>query len=190
MSNFNRTCAGNDEIRVSISLPDGIQLSNETSIQQDTSKFTSTSQVIGNEAIVTFDAAPINLNNDYQLNFVFQTNCSTVGPTSFPVEITYFCPDCDCSHIWYCGILEGAVLHASGAPCAEFVCEIGLQTTNFEVERTTIGFTDENFTTPFDPALANKKVALSCDSIVDSIRRKYQYLSNRYKCLSSRDSGE
>ena len=166
MSNFNRTCTGNDEIRISVSLPDGIQLSNETSIQQDTSRFTGVSQVIGNEAIVTFDAAPINLNNDYQLNFVFQTNCSTVGPTSFPVEITYFCPDCDCSHIWYCGILEGAVLHASGAPCAEFVCEIGLQTTNFEAERTTIGFTDENFTTPFDSDLANKKVALSCDSIV------------------------
>ncbi len=166
MSNFNRTCVGNDEIRVAISVPDGIQLSNETSIQQDTTKFTGESQVVGNDVVITFDAAPINLNNDYQLNFVFETNCSSVGPTSFPVEITYFCPDCTCSHIWYCGILEGATLHASGAPCAEFVCETGLQTTDFEVERTTIGYTDENFTTPFDPALANKKVALSCDSVV------------------------
>ncbi len=166
MSNFNRTCVGNDEIRVSVSVPDGIQLSAETSIQQDTTKFTGTSQVFGNEVTVTFDAAPINLNNDYQLNFVFETNCSSVGPTSFPVEITYFCPDCNCSHVWYCGILEGATLHASGAPCAEFVCETGLQTTNFDIERTTFGYTDENFTTRFDPTLANKKVALSCDSVV------------------------
>jgi len=166
MSNFNRTCVGNDEVSVTISLPDGISLSTQTSIQQDTTKYTGVSQILGSEVVVTFDAAPINLNNDYQLNFVFETNCSSVGPTSFPVEITYFCPDCNCSNIWYCGILEGATLHAAGAPCAEFVCETGLQTTNFEVERTTFGYTDENFTTRFDPTLANKKVALSCDSVV------------------------
>ena len=166
MSNFNRNCAGNDEVRISVTLPDGIALSNQTSIQQDTTKYQSTALNTDGESVMTFDASVLNLNNDYQVNFVFETQCAPVGLTSFPVEISYFCPECNCSHIWYCGILEGAVLHAAGAPCAEFVCETGLQTTNFEVERTTFGFTDANFSTPFDPNLANKKVALSCDSVL------------------------
>ncbi len=166
MSNFNRTCAGNDEVRISVTLPDGIILTNQTSIQQDTTRYFPTASNSTTESILTFDASVLNLNNDYQVNFVFETQCAPVGPTSFPVEISYFCPDCSCSHIWYCGILEGAVLHAAGPPCAQFICDVGLQTTNFLVERTTFGFTDANFTTPFDPALANKKVALSCDSVV------------------------
>ncbi len=166
MSNFNRSCEGNDEVRVSITIPDGMILSNQTSIQQDTTRYFPTAINNDGESVMTFDASVLNLNNDYQLNFVFETQCAPVGPTSFPVEISYFCPECTCSHIWYCGILEGAVLHAAGAPCAEFVCETGLQTTDFSVERSTFGFTDANFSTPFDPALANKKVALSCDSVL------------------------
>lgn len=169
MSNFNRTCADNDEVRVSVTLPDGIVLTNQTSIQQDTTRYFPTAINTTTEAVMTFDASVLNLNNDYQINLVFETQCASIGPTSFPVEITYYCPDCNCSHIWYCGILEGAVLHAAGAPCAEFTCETGLQTTNFSVERTTFGFTDANFNIPFDPALANKKVALSCDSVVMNV---------------------
>jgi len=166
ISNFTRSCAGNDEVRISVTLPDGIVLSNQTSIQQDTTQYQPTALSTDGEAVMTFDASVLNLNNDYQVNFVFETQCAPVGPSSFPVEISYFCPECNCSHIWYCGVLEGAVLHAAGAPCAEFVCETGLQTTNFEVERNTFGFTDANFNTPFDPNLANKKVALSCDSVL------------------------
>jgi len=166
MSNFNRSCQGNDEIRVTITTPEGIALSPLTNLQQDTTKYTATIQNATNESIMTFDASPINLNNDYVVNFIFNTNCTETGPTAFPIEIAYFCPDCSCSHIWYCGILEGATLHAAGAPCSDFVCENGLQTTNFEVERTSFGFTDANFNSPFDPALANTKVALGCDSVV------------------------
>ncbi len=166
MSNFNRSCQGNDEIRISITIPDGIILSTQTNLQQDTTKYTAAIQNAANESIMTFDASPINLNNDYQVNFIFDTDCTDTGPTAFPIEITYFCPDCNCSHIWYCGVLEGATLHASGAPCSDFVCEGGLQTTNFEVERTSFGFTDANFNTPFDPTLANTKVALGCDSVI------------------------
>ncbi|MEM6319106.1 MAG: gliding motility-associated C-terminal domain-containing protein [Bacteroidota bacterium] len=165
MTNFNRSCAGNDEIRVSLNLPDGISLTEQTNLQQDTTKYFSTVQTVGQVAVLTFDAAPINLNNNYQFNFVFSTDCSTVGPTSFPVEISYFCPECTCNHIWYCGILEGPVLHAAGPPCADFVCETGLQTTDFSVERTTFGFTDASFTTPFNAEEANKDVALTCDSV-------------------------
>jgi len=166
MSNFSRTCLGNDEVRISVTLPEGIALSNQTSIQQDTTQYFPTAISGNGESVMTFDAAVLNLNNDYQVDFVFETQCAPVGPTSFPVEITYFCPECSCSHIWYCGILEGAILHAAGAPCAEFVCETGLQTTNFSVERSTFGFTDASFSTPFDAELANKKVALSCDSVL------------------------
>lgn len=166
MSNFVRSCQGNDEVRITITIPDGITLSNLTNLQQDTTKYTATIQNAANESILTFDASPLNLNNDYQVNFIFNTDCSEIGPTAFPVEISYFCPDCNCSHLWYCGILEGATLHPAGAPCSDFVCDIGLQTTNFEVERTSFGFTDANFNSPFDPLLANKKVALGCDSVV------------------------
>ncbi|MEM1119068.1 MAG: gliding motility-associated C-terminal domain-containing protein [Bacteroidota bacterium] len=165
MSNFTRSCQGNDEVRVTITVPDGITLSNLTNLQQDTTKYAATIQNAANESIMTFDASPLNLNNDYQINFVFNTECTATGPTAFPVDITYFCPDCNCSHIWYCGVLEGATLHDRGAPCSDFVCENGLQTTSFEVERTTFGFTDANFNTPFNPDLANKKVALGCDSV-------------------------
>ncbi|MFK7984356.1 MAG: hypothetical protein AB8G86_30570, partial [Saprospiraceae bacterium] len=166
MSNFNRTCAGNDEVRISVTLPSGIALSNQTSIQQDTTRYFPTAINGEVESLMTFNAGDLNLNNDYQVNFVFETQCAPVGPTSFPVEIIYFCPECSCTHIWYCGVLEGAILHAAGAPCAEFVCETGLQTTNFSIERSTFGFTDASFSTPFEADLANKKVALSCDSVL------------------------
>ena len=99
------------------------------------------------ESVMTFDAAGLSLNNDYQVNFVFETQCASVGPTAFPVEITYFCPECNCSHIWYCGILRRGNLTCGRSAMCTFICEAGLQTTNLSVERSTFGFTDANFST-------------------------------------------
>ncbi len=45
----------------------------------------------------------------------------------------------------------------------------GIQIIDFQVNRTTFGFADANYTQPFDPALANKKVALGCDSVAMSL---------------------
>ncbi|MBK8566254.1 MAG: gliding motility-associated C-terminal domain-containing protein [Saprospiraceae bacterium] len=41
----------------------------------------------------------------------------------------------------------------------------GVQILDFQVNRTSFGFSDANYTQPFDPSLANKKVALACDSV-------------------------
>jgi gliding motility-associated-like protein len=48
---------------------------------------------------------------------------------------------------------------------ALFICPKGVETVAFEVNRSTFGFSDDNFTLSFNPDLANKKVALACDSI-------------------------
>ena len=164
--NFNQSCAESDQIIANVNLPEGIIISNKTTLSQDTFNLSATIQGDSSDISLVFDAASFNFNNDYNLNFVFETQCAALGSINIPVEISYFCPSCDCTTLWYCGTLEGPVLHAAGAPCADFVCETGLQTTNFEVERTSFGFESDDFSSPFDPALANKKVALSCDSVL------------------------
>ncbi len=41
----------------------------------------------------------------------------------------------------------------------------GLQIIDFQTNRTTFGFSNSSYTQPFNPSLANKKVALGCDSV-------------------------
>ncbi len=41
----------------------------------------------------------------------------------------------------------------------------GVQILDFQLNRTSFGFADANYSQPFDPALANKKVALACDAV-------------------------
>lgn len=48
--------------------------------------------------------------------------------------------------------------------------QTGLQLVDFQVDRSTFGFLDTDYTLPFDPSLANKKVAIGCDSVNISIR--------------------
>jgi gliding motility-associated-like protein len=166
MFNFDRSCTGDDEIRINFTLPENIVVSNKTNLDQEGRLQQPTIQTNGQEVQLTFSADSVSLNNDYTLNFIFETRCAAFGPTSFPMELSYFCPECTCNHIWYCGVLEGPVLHAAGAPCSEYICEKGIQTVDFEVERISFGYADASFSTPFDPAEANKKVALACDSVV------------------------
>ncbi|MCC6724430.1 MAG: gliding motility-associated C-terminal domain-containing protein [Saprospiraceae bacterium] len=63
-------------------------------------------------------------------------------------------------------------LLASEDDCIEASSTIvnpGIQIIDFQANRTTFGFTDEAYTQPFDPSLANKKVALPCDSVEISL---------------------
>jgi len=166
--NFNN-CSNSDEIRVSIILPEGITVDDSSFLEQDISIEISSLEQTGNDWLLTFDAEQINLNTDYNLNLVFNTNCTEAGFTSFPLQIEYYCPECDCTQLWYCGILEGTFLHNNGIPCREVVCETGISVTSFEANRSTFGFTDEAFSVPFNPADANTKVALGCDTVVMDI---------------------
>jgi gliding motility-associated-like protein len=109
------------------------------------------------------------LSGDYELRLALTANCFyPLGASVFPVSVEHFCPDCNCRHRWFCGEIPGPEMHATTPPCpSEIVpdCTDGLQTLSFEANRTTFGFSDANFTTPFNPNLANKKVALGCDSV-------------------------
>ncbi len=50
-------------------------------------------------------------------------------------------------------------------PLSAAILNPGVQILDFQINRTTFGFSDANYTQPFDPTLANKKVALACDSV-------------------------
>ena len=163
------SCESSDEVRVTISLPDGISISDSSFLEQDTALAVIAIEPSGSDWLLRFDASQLNLNNDYNLHLIFTTNCTEAGFTSFPVQIDYYCPECDCSQMWYCGVLEGTLLHNVGPPCREAVCETGIAITSFDLERTTFGFVDSTFTIPFNPADANKGVALSCDSVQMSL---------------------
>ncbi len=163
------SCSSSDEVRVSVTLPDGITIDTSSFLEQDSAISISVLEQTGNDWMLTFDAEQINLNTDYNLNLVFNTNCTEAGFTSFPTSIEYYCPECDCAQLWYCGVLEGTFLHNNGMPCREVVCETGISVTSFEANRSTFGYVDEAFTIPFNPADANTKVALGCDSVVMDI---------------------
>ena len=166
-SNFG-TCDGADEIKTTLTLPLGIGVAASTFLQQDSITVTPRIEQNGEEWTLNYLATDLNLNNDYELHLIFTTECTSTGFVAFPIQIEYFCEACDCGQLWYCGVLEGTLLHAAGPPCSESVCDIGIAVTDFQVERTTFGYTDETFTTRFDAAIANKEVALTCDSVLMS----------------------
>ena len=109
------------------------------------------------------------LSGEYSLEMVFTSTCfAALGASAVPVTFSHFCPACSCEHVWYCGDVEGPHFHTSAPPCPGEVlldCDEGVQIRSFEVERQTLGFSDENFTVPFDADLANKKVAMPCDKV-------------------------
>ena len=109
------------------------------------------------------------LSGDYELRLALAADCFfPLGASAFPVSVEHFCPSCNCRHFWFCGEIPGPVMHVTSPPCpfeVVPVCMDGLQTLDFEANRTTFGFSDASFTNPFNPNLANKKVALGCDSV-------------------------
>ncbi len=170
--NFEKSCGGGEQLIVTVELPTGISVDlAETGLYRLTSSVPLlSSQLDGNIMTLTYDASPYtSIAADYTIDLAFTAGCdATPGATSFPITFSFYCPTCDCTHLWYCGDLSGPVLHASVPPCDISTmppCPNGIRTLGFDVSRTTFGYTDETYTTKVDPATANAKVAITCDSV-------------------------
>ena len=159
-------------------LPAGIQaeIAETHLFKNESNEINLLSQSMSNDTLIlVYDAdnSPF-LNGDYRLDLAFSASCDApLGATSFPLTFEFSCADCDCNHLWYCGELSGPQLHNRMPPCTEaqtLNCPEGLQTTGFQVNRTSFGFTDNTYTTPVNPSDANQKVAISCDAIEMSVK--------------------
>ncbi len=167
---FEKSCGDNEELLVTVVLPPGINpvISETQLIRNEATNYPLLSNTISNDTLfLVFDASvtPF-LNGDYEVILAFQADCSALlGPTFFETEFAFNCPSCSCKHIWWCSELTGPWIHSTDPPCPPVPCDPGVQTIDFQVNRTTFGFTDNTYTTPYDPASANTKAAISCDSI-------------------------
>lgn len=168
-----KNCNDGEQYVVTVELPVGVSLS--TAQTKLIRNVTSEVPRIGINTIpggveLIYDASfePF-INGDYQLELAFTSDCDAVaGPTSFPVKFEHYCPSCDCRHTWFCGELTGPRLHPSIPPCLEITdidCSESVRTVDFNVERTTFGYTDGSFTTAVNPNTIDKKVAISCDMV-------------------------
>lgn len=173
ISSFGKDCNGQEEFQVKLKLPTGVTptISEILLIRNNgTVPIPLLSDNISNDTLtLIFDAAftPF-IAGEYEVVLAFTADCTAeLDFAEFPYEFAYYCPPCDCRHIWNCDTLQGPKLHALMPPCPPntFVCPVGVATKSFEVNRTTFGYTDATYATNFDPVLANKKVAISCDSI-------------------------
>lgn len=170
---FEKECNGDEVWKVSVVVPSGVShVPGATNLFRNESTFSvpMLSETMSNDTLtILFDAASTPfIGGEFRLEIGFAGDCTAdLGQTVFPTTFSYVCPSCDCEHLWWCGDLEGPKLHATIPPCppGTFVCPVGVQTTGFEVNRTTIGFTDNTYATGFDPGMANTKVGLSCDSV-------------------------
>jgi len=170
---FDKDCNGNEVWKVSVVVPPGIRhIPSASNLFRNGSTFSvpMISESMSNDTLtILYDASTTPfIGGEFVVEIGFAGDCTAnLGETIFPTTFSYVCPSCDCEHIWWCGDLEGPKLHATIPPCppGTFVCPVGVQTTEFEVNRTTFGFTDNTYSTPFDPAMANTKVGLSCDSV-------------------------
>ena len=136
---------------------------------QDAAPFVSSS-VNGNVLSLVYDASFSNLlSGEYAMVMSFTTTCFIpLGESSVFISLSHFCPECDCTHLWYCGDVAGPTLHASTPPCpAEILidCDEGIQTYSFDVNRQTFGFENPEFTVLYNPSSTNGKVAMPCDQV-------------------------
>jgi gliding motility-associated-like protein len=172
-SRFEKNCSGGEQYQVNVKMPVGVTpvISTIRLIRNGgTVPIPLLSNVMSNDTLfLVFDASftPF-ITGEYEVVLGFEADCSAeLGFVNFPYEFAYYCPPCDCRHLWHCDTLQGPKLHAEMPPCPPltFVCPVGVATKSFDVSRTTFGYTDATYATPFDQNLANKKVAISCDSI-------------------------
>ncbi len=172
VNNFEKNCGGNEEYKAFIVLPAGVTpvITHTTLVKDAGVPFSMSSNFMSNDTFfMVFDASvtPF-ISGSYELVFALQADCTAeVGPTNFPTQLSFNCPEggCDCEHIWWCGEMQGPQLHSTNPPCASALCPVGLQTTGFDVNRTSFGYTDTSYTVAYDQSLANKKVAIACDSV-------------------------
>lgn len=172
-SRFEKNCSGGEQFQVNLKLPAGVTPVISTirlNRNGGTVPIPLLSDVVSNDTLfLVFDASftPF-ITGEYEVVLGFEADCSAdLDFVNFPYEFAYYCPPCDCRHVWHCDTLQGPKLHAEMPPCPPltFVCPVGVATKSFDVNRTTFGYTDATYSTPFDQNLANKKVAISCDSI-------------------------
>jgi gliding motility-associated-like protein len=161
-----------------VALPTGVQpeIAETRLLKNEVNEINLISQSISNDTfILVYDAgnSPF-LNGDYRLDLAFSASCDTpLGATTFPLTFEFSCADCDCQHLWYCGELNGPQLHNRMPPCTAaqtLNCPEGLQTTDFQANRTSFGFTDNTYTAAINPSEANHKVAISCDMVELSVK--------------------
>jgi gliding motility-associated-like protein len=121
-----------------------------------------------------FDATSPNMSGKYDFRIFLTPTCAVpAGRIIIPFGVFFKCPSCNCKHTWFCTELDGPQFHPASPPCATGItCPKGLQTTDFDVERTTFGFTNNTYTTPMNPALANKDVAIFCDTVKMTVRNR------------------
>ena len=177
---FEKDCNGLEEYRAYVVLPQGVTpvisefalIRNPGPPGSTTPSLPLKNSFISNDTLyLIYDgAATAFIGGIFELQMAFEADCSAAQDYVFmPYEFYYHCPSCDCSHTWFCDTLQGPKLHVEEPPCPvnTFVCPVGLATKSFEVNRTTFGYTDATYTTPFDPnsSEVNKKAALSCDSV-------------------------
>ncbi|MBT8220592.1 MAG: hypothetical protein KJP00_12255, partial [Bacteroidia bacterium] len=169
--NFEKNCSGAEEFIATIHLPPGINpVLSESHLYYNfgvNSLPILSSSILNDTLTIRFDGSGLSfLNGVYDLDMAYIADCSAnPGGLELYTQLVLYCPPCDCSHVWFCGDVEGPQVHILSPPCAPPTCPQGFKATNFEVNRTTFGFLDSNYTVPFDPVNANKKVAISCDSV-------------------------
>jgi gliding motility-associated-like protein len=170
--NFDKNCGGQEKMLVAVKMPQGVSaVKDSTTFRWFEIDMPLLDMRTSNDtAYFTFDATTAQfLNGAYNLRVGFKANCTAIpGLSKFPIEIALYCPPCDCRHTWYCDTLNGPRIHYTEGVCPPnpaYDCVKGLKTTDFKVERTTFGFTDETYTTRIAAADANTKVAMTCDSI-------------------------
>lgn len=171
VTNFAKNCSNDEEYLVSVVLPSGVNIIPDVTELRLSGVDVATlkSSTISNDTLyMVFDAAqnPLGIPLQHELTLALQADCSAdVGETTFPMEFAHYCGDCDCKHTWYCGILPGPWLHTTDPPCSPPQCPYGLGTRSFSVERTTLGYTDNSFSTLMDVNDVNTKAGLPCDSV-------------------------
>ena len=175
--NFANACRDDGELRAYVVLPSGVTVDPGTCALSRGS--TVGLPLLGvtyrsDTAVLRFDpSAEPALAGEYTLTLGMSADCSApLGETVYPTTVAYYCPTCDCEHVWICEELIGPWIHKSAPPCQVadlYPCPRGVQGTRFQIDRTTLGFADPDFATPIAPAAANTKVALPADSVLVQI---------------------
>ncbi len=170
--NFEENCGGKQQFIVKVKMQPGITpVIDSMKFLRFTQSFPLLTHQMNNDTLVlAFDASGAGfLNGDYNVFLGLKADCgASIGPSGFPMQVEYFCPPCDCRHVWYCDTVKGPRIHYLEPPCVPnlaYECAKGLKTTHFQADRTTFGFTDATYKNRFAPDQANRKVAIPCDSV-------------------------
>jgi gliding motility-associated-like protein len=166
---FEKDCGGNEKLYAKIYLPKGIKPAiNKFGLYKNgnTSPLLMVSDTIKNDTLyLSFDGTDPFLSGKYELRMAFYATCDAdLGIVKLPFEFGFYCPSCTCWSPWYCNTINGPKLHGTSV-CKLAPCPVGLRTTAFEANRTTLGYTDATFKTKVNPNNVNRKVAISCDSV-------------------------